>query len=281
MTLTILGIVVNRQTSKFHLNQLIPKGSQQTLTTLAGYPIPRMLVSYALITSIFFGILNAQVQVKGRFQETVMALQKSALVAPSLIYQPVEKVNNIKLQMVEMFADASSTKPFKFAESLEMTLDIAKDGSWQDTRALDATPIKIWRAIVASDEALSMSLQFEQFRLPEGAEFYIIGRDNMMGAFTAKVNNKADGSFATVPIPGDFLGLEIVIPLDKNKESTEKMLREQLKFKVSHVAHGFRPFPKSFNDSGSCNIDVACEPKAAYVIFYLYTNFYIVRSLLG
>ncbi len=208
------------------------------------------------------GLINGQVQIKGRFEETVLALQKAAFNAHSSIFIPNKKVDNLKLQMEEMFEDAKYTKPFKFAESLDLKVDALRDAMWQDTRALDGTPIKIWRAILASDDAVSLSVQFDEFHLPEGAELYIRGRDNMMGAFTAEVNNKPDGSFSTVPITGDFLGIELVVPMDK---SNEKRLREELKFKIGKIAHGFRPFPKSYNDSGACNIDVACETNSAYV----------------
>jgi hypothetical protein len=86
-----------------------------------------------------------------------------------------------------------------------------------------------------------------------------------MGAFTAGVNNKDDGSFATAPIPGDFVGLELVLPVDKNADAMAKVLRDQLKLHINKIAHGFRNFPKSFNDSGSCNVDVACHPDPQYV----------------
>lgn len=209
-------------------------------------------------------IVNSQVQVKGRFQETVLALQKSAHSVAN-VYSPEQKVNNLKLQTEEMFNEALVTKPYKFAESVELKLDAKHDGQWVDTRALDGTPIKIWRAIVASDEALSVSLQFDEFHLPEGAELYMIGRESFMGAFTGQVNNKDDNSFATVPVPGDFIGLELVVPMDKSVEKMDKILHKELKMKIGKIAHGFRNFPKSFNDSGSCNLDVACYPETKYV----------------
>lgn len=210
------------------------------------------------------GLVYAQVQVKGRFQETVLALQKSNH-AVANVYSPNQKVNNLKLQTEEMFNEALVTKPYKFAESVELKLDVKQDGQWVDTRALDGTPIKIWRAIVASDDALSVSLQFDEFHLPQGAELYMIGRESFMGAFTALVNNKDDNSFATVPVPGDFIGLELVVPVHKSVDAMNKILREELKLKIGKIAHGFRNFPKSFNDSGSCNLDVACYPDSKYV----------------
>lgn len=240
-------------------------------------------MSLRILLCALLSLTNAQVQVKGRFQETVLALQKSAHSAAS-VYSPEQKVNNLLLQTEEMFNEAMVTKPYKFAESVELNLDVKNDGQWVDTRALDGTPIKIWRAIVASDEALSVSLQFDEFHLPEGAELYMIGRETFLGAFTPHVNNKDDNSFATVPVPGDFIGLELVVPMDKSVEKMNKILREELKMKVGKIAHGFRNFPKSFNDSGSCNLDVACYPDSQYVcsiwLYIFFTFFRPTRSSL-
>lgn len=230
-----------------------------------------MQLSQLVLSAAIAALLNAQVQVKGRFQDTVLAMQKSGhsvMSSGSEIYQPKAKVNNAVLQMEEMFENNQITKPYKFAESVDLKVDIKEDGSWMETRALDGTPIKIWRAVVGSDDALSLSLQFKEFHLPQGAELYIIGRESFMGAFTAEVNNKDDNSFATVPVAGDFLGLELVMPAEKPE--VEKMMKDEIKLRVEKIAHGFRNFPKSFNDSGACNVDVACHPESEYVIECLY-----------
>lgn len=222
-------------------------------------------VIFVTVFLVFFS--NAQVQVEGRFRETVLMLQKAA--HNSVYFAP--KVDNRILQAQETFTDPHLTKPYKFAESIPFPIDILTNGHWMETNAIDGTPIRIWRAVIASDDALSISLQFEDFHLPDGIEFYIIGRESFNGAFVGEVNNKPDGSFATVPIAGDFLALELVVPASMKNQ-------EDLRFKIGKIAHGFRQFPKSFQDSGSCNIDVACETDPKYVSFY---SFFIQLICVG
>lgn len=221
-----------------------------------------MIKSAAFILACLGAGLRAQVQVKGRFQETILQLyyQKHDMDVP--VIRPAERVDNTLAMTEELFNAAAHTKPYKFAESVHIDVDIARDGAWNDFVAIDGTPLKIWQAVVASDNAVSLSLQFAEFRLPATAEFYIHGREDFIGAFTGAVNNKDDGHFATVPISGDFLALIVVMP-SEGTEST-KLAQEQLRFKIGHMAHGFRGFPKVFRSSGSCNIDVACEPGEKY-----------------
>ncbi len=212
-----------------------------------------------LISVVWAAVVTAQVQVKGRFQETAAQLffQKSTDILK--LYQPSQKPDNEALRAEEIVAEGKVTKPYKFAESLDLEIDISKDGSWDDIKAIDGTPLKIWQAIVASDNALSLSLHFNEFHLPDGAEFYIRNRESMLGAFTAQINNREDGNFSTVPIQGDFLGLLVAVPAEKNLN--------ELKFKTAKIAHGFRGFPRSahdFEDSGTCNIDVACENRPGF-----------------
>lgn len=204
--------------------------------------------------------VNAQVQVKGRFEDTAHQIfyMKGDKRVP--IVKAQKKVDNFKETASEVFEGGRVTKPYRFAETVGLQLDATKQGAWEDAKASDGTPLKVWQAIVASDEAVSLSIQFEDFHLIEGAEFYIRGRDSMVGAFTPDVNNKDDNTFATMPITGDFLGLLIAVPATNLDRSLS-----ELRFRIASLAHGFRAIPKDFQDSASCNINAACETGSLYV----------------
>lgn len=175
-------------------------------------------------------------------------------------------------------------KPYKFAESIPMDIDIQRDGVWEINQE---GGFKVLRATITSKDALSLSLVFDDFYLPENGELYVIGQDRILGAFVGSVNNKPEGNFATVPLPGEVLLLEYYEPLDPNKcfgEPYEKLGRkgtrmgplvarnpakmplrvpeQQVRLSIDSVSHGFKPYMKNFGDSGSCNVDVACEKKA-------------------
>lgn len=213
-----------------------------------------------MLTFVFLiglACLNAQVQVKGRYQETVQQLFLLKKDIP--IIKGERAIDNESMALAEETTTEKMTKPYKFAENVPVFLDATAQGHWEDIKALDGSLLKVWQGIVASDDALSLSVQFEEFHLSPGAEFYIRGRDSMLGAFTPEINNKEDGKFSTIPVTGDFLGLLLAVPAENFAAAMQTM-----RFRINSLAHGFRPFPKNYEDSGRCNINVACETGAAY-----------------
>lgn len=215
------------------------------------------------IIPLLLALVSAQVQVKGRYQETVQQLffAKKQPNRGIPVYRSEKRVSNAQEVAKELETPRGRTKPYRFAESVPVSLNIANAGTWEEIQALDGKKLKIWQAIVTSDDAVSLSAQFDEFHLSEDAELYIRGRESMHGAFTPEVNNQADGQFATAPITGDFLAFLVAVPVGKDISG--------LRLKVKSLAHGFRPIPKDFEDSASCNIDVACKPQATYVKSYL------------
>jgi hypothetical protein len=63
-------------------------------------------------------------------------------------------------------------KPMRIGRLVAMDLDIEHDGEW--TTSLDGSG-RVWRAIVQSPGAFTISLRFSEFHLPERTELYIIG----------------------------------------------------------------------------------------------------------
>ncbi|KAG0300949.1 hypothetical protein BGZ98_008738 [Dissophora globulifera] len=95
--------------------------------------------------------------------------------------------------------------------------------------------VLVWQLEVHSKSALSLNLIFSDFYLPPDTEFYVSSHKKVLGAFTAKINNKPDGVFATAPIEGDRLLLEFYTRRKTLQQSG--MPRIQL----SHVVHGYKP----------------------------------------
>ncbi|KAF9936507.1 hypothetical protein BGZ67_002276 [Mortierella alpina] len=104
----------------------------------------------------------------------------------------------------------------------------------QDTMMDQDSDVMVWQLEIYSKSALSLNLIFSDFQLPANAEFYVSGKRHVLGAFTAQVNNKPDGVFATAPIAGDRVLLSYY--------TTRGMLREQMpRIQLSHVIHGYKP----------------------------------------
>lgn len=238
--------------------------------------------------------LWAQVQSRGKYRSSVACPSKAGSIRSTRVYS-LPEVNNMIL-LLEAESEESSLsmedpqedqlKPFKFAESVPFDLDIQKDGVWEIN---SEAGFRVWRATVTSKSAKSLGLVFSDFYLPHEGELYVVGQEKILGAFVGDVNNKANGRFSTMPLTGEALLLEYYEPLLKDTTakclaneklgfllgdksplrkpamSQSKPREDQVRLALSSVTHGFRPYTKNFGDSGSCNIDVACEPKLAGV----------------
>ncbi|KAK3830833.1 MAG: hypothetical protein JOS17DRAFT_150169 [Linnemannia elongata] len=95
--------------------------------------------------------------------------------------------------------------------------------------------VMVWQLEILSKSALSLNLIFSDFHLPPHSEFYVSSKTHLLGAFTPEVNNKADRVFATAPLKGDRLLLELYLPRRDFVQGTRPSLE------LSHVIHGYKP----------------------------------------
>ena len=209
----------------------------------------------ALIAALLKGSL-AQVQTVGRFAPYGFAKSSPfhdvITSAPPLDNDALLKAA-IEQERPDPITRIRAAGPHKFAEAVDIHVDIAEPqhGQWiVDT----SNNRRTWRTVIKSNGALSLSLLFSDFHLPEGAEFYVIGKEDSLGAFTSEVNNKATRKFATTPLAGDSLIIEYHEPLHKTTPSSAPPA-----IRVSKVVHGFRATPFAYGESGHCHIDVACK----------------------
>lgn len=148
--------------------------------------------------------------------------------------------------------------PHKFAEAVDVQIDITDPtrGTWIED---SSTNRRTWRTIIKSPGALSVSLLFNDFMLPEGGELYVIGKDETLGAFTAEVNNKSTRKFATTPVAGESVIIEYHEPLNNKNTSKPPALR------IGKIVHGFRATPFAYGASGLCQVDVECRKSSKTV----------------
>lgn len=243
-----------------------------------------------LLSTCPFILLLAQVQNKGRYRLVVARPSKAGSIRQTRVYDLPELDN----EQLEMQAETEESfisydeppdeilKPYKFAENIPMPIDLSKEGVWEIN---EEGGFRVLRATITSRQATSLSLIFKDFYLPEHGELYIIGQDRILGAFVGQINNKPEGKFATLPLPGEALLIEYYEPLPADQcHPYEKLARKGVRpstslqkhpvrpalhrptdtprLSLQAVSHGFRPYMKNFGDSGNCNVDVACEKRA-------------------
>ena len=105
--------------------------------------------------------------------------------------------------------DAPKNQPFRFGATLPVDLTPANSGTW--STLADGT--RVWRLRIASDGAFSLGLDFGRFELPGGSQLFVYNdaMTEVAGAYDDR-NNKENGEFAILPVPGDAITLEYIEP---------------------------------------------------------------------
>jgi len=139
--------------------------------------------------------------------------------------------------------------PYRFGTDIEVSYNTDNSGVWHNL----PNGGRVWRLGIASAGAYSLNFIMDRFYLPRGAALYILNPDtkDFIGAFTTH-NNNADSVFATAPLSGSMVILELYEPADKKGMSTVS---------IQYVIHAYRNIfstVKSISSSGACNINVNC-----------------------
>ena len=98
---------------------------------------------------------------------------------------------------------------------------------------------RVWTLPIVSRGAKSLSVMFDKFDIPEGAEMYVYNGEKTLGAFTHK-NVKPHGKFSVQPLDGDSLTIELFVPTGAPAPSLS----------IFKVGHGYKLL--GYNDSGRC-----------------------------
>lgn len=146
--------------------------------------------------------------------------------------------------------------PFRFGFPFEVDLGLNNAGTWRELANGD----RLWRLRIVSPGAFSINLLYDEFWLPEGAQFFIYNASGsvLIGAFTA-ANNKAHGKFSTEPVAGNVIILEYYEPVS---------VQEPGRLHISRVVHAYRNLfgvrgpggvvEENFGDAAQCNKNVNC-----------------------
>jgi hypothetical protein len=139
----------------------------------------------------------AQLSTGGRPPSESFAFLPSA---PTLMLTPVDADALLR-------ADAARPRggPLRFGVEQALDLDTDDVGAWYVLPG----GARLWRLRIATPGAVSLSVVFSRFRLPEGAELFVHddSGEHVLGAYTAQ-NNKESGRFAFEPLPAQALTLE-------------------------------------------------------------------------
>jgi hypothetical protein len=196
---------------------------------------------FLILSLLANSIVKAQISYGGQPLSYNVLLQKkiSVFELPSYDYKSMMKED----------LEGGRAKPYRYGKVHDVEINPDNSGTWQmlgDGR-------KIWQLMLSSENAYSLSIICNKYKLNEGAKLFIFSADRsqLIGSFTAK-NNLANGAFSTVPIAGSAIILEIDLEAGA----------EYGVFELSGVVHDYKNVLKGFGTSGSCNVNINCAAGA-------------------
>ena len=155
--------------------------------------------------------------------------------------------------------------PYRYGVTVEAGVTPDEAGTWE--RAGDAA---VWRLRLQSSGAVSLSVAFDRFDLPAGAELYVrdpAGR-SFHGPYTAE--DATNGRHRSPLIRSDEVVVELLVPAER---------RERVDLRIGHVVHGYRSAVPPVTGAaqakdGTCNVDVACPEGDAWDPVYRSVGLY-------
>jgi len=173
--------------------------------------------------------------------------------------EPVEKIAQV---LEEEQNSQSLLKGWVYAVGIDVSINPLTSGQW------DTIPGKglVWRIGVHAENALSLNLFIENFKMQPGMALYVYDSllENFAGPFDTR-NNANGGVLPVQSLPGDRIIVEWNIPVDMRHEICD--MRYKLcdsHFSVVNIGYGFRDMAAngkiiSLAAAANCNVDVNCK----------------------
>jgi lysyl endopeptidase len=185
-------------------------------------------------------------------QAQVTTVMGGALPGPNGICGAAQQLRVITLPPFNYQPPAAQAQPlketvYKFAEPVATNINLLqgnrrlKNGNW------------VFAVKIRVPNALSLSLHFDRFYLPEGAEMYLYNStgSEITGPVTSKENNSS-GYWGSDVYEGDAVTVEVSVP---NRPGRPASLH------IKSIGCGFAPIAQQanrFGASGDCNVNVNC-----------------------
>ncbi|MDC8003179.1 T9SS type A sorting domain-containing protein [Aureisphaera galaxeae] len=176
----------------------------------------------------------------------------------------LQEVEPIELPTIDLEAvyeedsvnDLDKSLPWRYGIERPIIVNLQTDGEWTDLSNGD----RIWRAAIKSPEAINMSVNFNDFLLPNGGRlvFYNFDRTDISKTYSHR-HNRDSKKLGSWYIDGDTIYIEY------NQLAGTPDIVE---LEIGSIIHGYRLGQvddliegmgnRGLNDSGACNYDVNC-----------------------
>ena len=152
--------------------------------------------------------------------------------------------------------DLDKSIPWRYGLARPIVLNLQNDGTWTDLDNGD----RIWQVAIKSPQAINMSVNFEDFYLPEGARLHLYNEDRTDISRTySNSENRDNKRLASWFVTGETIFVEYFEPQN---------ISETVELQIGSIIHGYRinrvadyidGTTRGLNDSDACNYDVNCS----------------------
>ena len=158
--------------------------------------------------------------------------------------------------------DLDKSLPWRYGISRPLVLDPESDGEWTE---LGNSRGRIWQVAIWSPDAVNLSVNFNDFKLPEGAMLHLFNEERTDFSKTyTKNQNRENNQLGSWFVSGEIIWIEYYEPANTN---------EIAELEIGSLIHGYRMGrihqmiennTRGLNDSGDCNYDVNCQIGSDY-----------------
>lgn len=220
------------------------------------------IIILSIILSLF-SLISGQVQYEGLYNAKARQIYFGKRVDSEMNESKFKVVVPFHDSKVLLSADQSlkatnsiHSAPISFAKAIPVHIDFKEKGIWEEDGES-----RSWTCLIESKTALGMALIFEEFRIINEGELYVMNDSGILGAYTHK-NNKKDAKFSIQPISGSMMFLIYIEPLNSLKPLNSLIIE-----KVVHVYRNLTLLNGQKSLSGPCNVDVRCVDSYVQKIF--------------
>src|SRR5690606_10283886 len=134
--------------------------------------------------------------------------------------------NEIRHQ--DSIKDLDKSMPWRYGIERLVDLDMQNGGLWTDLPSGG----KIWKATIESNDAMNLSVNFDDFFLPAGSRLQLYNNDrtDITSTFTS-TQNREEGQLGTWFVEGDIVWIEYYHP---------PRTQNSPRLHINSVIHGYR-----------------------------------------
>jgi len=221
----------------------------------------KRIISTALLALSFGSVATAQISEGGEPISFEYRLDKQHPLPPSataVVSQP-----NLSQLALEDQQNTLKSKPYRVAVNLPVALNPNNSGHWYQL----PDGAKIWRLHIKAKHAQALSLYYgKAIWLPEGGKMFLYNgnKKQIIGAYTAEINNEVNTIFATEMIEGADTYVEYYQPPHANKSPIIEIASVGYYYRgvEDHIKH-YASDPAQFK-AQSCEVNVACSEANAW-----------------